>query len=207
MPRSGRPFSVMARRVETARSRSFARPPLCAVTRTVSGHDTQRPASLADGVPTGERLGLQHEAQDHTPRMWRRIRPAPCTSRQRTVAIVCAAHVAGQARRLKPMKRLYASTLIRKKTALAPASPHGSCSIPNPGFNSLWKFSAWPHGLCQRSTSWALFSSAGQLLATTCSTYGAAAASNRSGCRRSSRLMLRRNAAFVWFMVCTVSAT
>jgi len=32
---------------------------------------------------------------------WRRIRPATCTSFQRTVVIVCDAHAAGQARRLK----------------------------------------------------------------------------------------------------------
>ena len=37
---------------------------------------------------------------------WRRIRPATCTSFHRTVAIVCDAHAAGQAKRLNPMNKL-----------------------------------------------------------------------------------------------------
>ena len=60
---------------------------------------------LSDAAPTGERLGLQYESQDHLPRR-RRIRPATCTSFQRTVAIVCDTHAAGQARRVKPMNKL-----------------------------------------------------------------------------------------------------
>ena len=98
---------------------------------------------------------------------WRRIRPATCTSLQRTAAIVCDTHAAGQAGRLKPMKRLYASTPIRKKTALAPESPHGNRSSPSPCFSSLLKFSAWLRWLCQTSTSCAVFSSTGPLLAAT----------------------------------------
>ena len=58
-PRSGHPFSVTTRRVETDRFRSSAHPPLYAVTRQASGCAAQCPAPLADTVPDDQRLRIQ----------------------------------------------------------------------------------------------------------------------------------------------------
>lgn len=56
------------RRAEAHRSLSSA-DSQCRAGLLASGRHAQRPAPLADGAPTGKRLSIQHETQDHAPRM------------------------------------------------------------------------------------------------------------------------------------------
>ena len=58
-----------ARHVETHRSCGPPRFPRCGHHAFASGHHGKCPALLSDAAPTGERLGIQHESQDHLPRM------------------------------------------------------------------------------------------------------------------------------------------